>query len=426
MSLVVCIPAGRKKYYIRGTVRVGNKVRDVYETTGVGVQVANGRKLADEIRFQVEERIRQELIYGAQTIVTWQQAVIAYAENREKERREIDASLVDEPDKQMEYVLKWTEWFDKRGKLNLPLRSIDAEDLAEYFRIHHEKKKNKLSTQKREAAAYLAVMNFAREKWKLGDFEKPDLGKKVSRPKPVNKWLYVEEVSLFIRLAPTHLTEYVAGIFATGCRGGSILYIPRHRPISGRYRGQGLIMDRGKELFCLGQSKSGTEDVRILPDWYADRLRIYLNHRTDSHDALFLTDAGEPYLRPKRQAGFQTKTAWRTLRQKVAAIIRRLARLKAYQASSLNGDEWEDMMSKSRELRERAEVVETVTPHWGRHNLASHAFIKGMDTEKVKRLGNWQSNEMVARYQHLRPGYGKELANLVQFPKAQKVARKPK
>ena len=53
----------------------------------------------------------------------------------------------------------------------------------------------------------------------------------------------------------------------------------------------------------------------------------------------------------------------------------------------------------------------------GRHNLASHAFIKGLDTEKVRRLGNWQTNAMVWRYQHLKPEFGKELANVMEFPR---------
>ncbi|WP_374650076.1 tyrosine-type recombinase/integrase [Dongia sp.] len=423
MSLTVCVPPKRKKFYIRGTVRIGTQSRYIYETTGIGVQDPNGRQLAEELRFQTEARIRNELTYGSKTVVTWRQAVELYAEKRTTERRDRDASLVDEPDKQIEYVLKWTQWFDKRGKLDMPLHSIDKEDLKQYFRELHEIKRNKLSTQRREANVYLAIMNFAHNEWNIGNFPKPDLPKGNTYPKPVNKWLYVEEVSLFIRLAPARLTEYVAGIFATGCRGGSILHLPRHRPVEGKYRGQGLIMDRGKEQFYLGETKGGSDDIRILPDWYADRLRVYLNLRTDDHDALFLTDRGVPYVRPKRQEGFQTKTAWNNLCTKVAKVIDRLARLTEHQASGLQGQAWYDKTAKARELRDRAEVARSVTPHWARHNMTSHAFIKGLDTEKVKRLGNWRTNEMVSRYHHLAPGYGKELANAIEFSKARTKAR---
>jgi hypothetical protein len=73
----------------------------------------------------------------------------------------------------------------------------------------------------------------------------------------------------------------------------------------------------------------------------------------------------------------------------------------------LHGSQREEMISKAQELEGRAEVVRSVTPHWGRHNLASHAFVKGMDTEKVRRLGNWQTDAMVRRYQHLKPDFGK-------------------
>jgi site-specific recombinase XerD len=101
----------------------------------------------------------------------------------------------------------------------------------------------------------------------------------------------------------------------------------------------------------------------------------------------------------------------------VAQVILRLARRKLHQAKMLHGGQREEMISKAQELEGRAEVVRSVTPHWGRHNLASHAFIKGMDTEKVRRLGNWQTDAMVRRYQHLKPDFGKELANVVEFPK---------
>jgi site-specific recombinase XerD len=132
---------------------------------------------------------------------------------------------------------------------------------------------------------------------------------------------------------------------------------------------------------------------------------------------LFLTDEGIPYAKLKRQSGFQTKTAWRNLRERVAKVVLRLARLKRHQAKLLDGTEREEMISKAQELEGRGEVLRSVTPHWGRHNLASHAFIKGLDTEKVRRLGNWQTDAMVRRYQHLKPEFGKELANVVEFPK---------
>ena len=253
MPLVICVPPKRKKFYIRGTVRVGKQCRDVFETTGIGIHTPQGRRLAEQIQFQVEARVRTELIEGAGAVVTWKQAVTEYAKNRASERLSIDPSLGDEPDKQIEYVLKWTEWFDSLGKLEQPLRQIKQADLDRYFEVHHDSKRNKLSTRKREANVYLAVMNFAQKKWKkIGAFPTPDIAKDKSQSKSVNKWLYVEEVSLFIRLAPLHLKEYVAGVFATGCRGGPILHLPKHRPVPGKSRGAGLIMDRGKEQFYFG------------------------------------------------------------------------------------------------------------------------------------------------------------------------------
>ena len=42
---------------------------------------------------------------------------------------------------------------------------------------------------------------------------------------------------------------------------------------------------------------------------------------------------------------------------------------------------------------------------------------KGLDTEKVRRLGNWQTDAMVRRYQHLKPISARSWLTWREFPK---------
>jgi len=56
-----------------------------------------------------------------------------------------------------------------------------------------------------------------------------------------------------------------------------------------------------------------------------------------------------------------------------------------------------------------------VTPHWGRHNAASHLTMKGLADSAVQRGGGWQTPAMLRRYQHLAPEASKDLANALDF-----------
>ena len=129
--------------------------------------------------------------------------------------------------------------------------------------------------------------------------------------------------------------------------------------------------------------------VAAIEDW--------LETRSDDYDELFLTNRSVPYARPKKNSGGQLKTGFNAARRRAAEIM----------AKDPKDGGWDD--------RERAAVMQAVTPHWGRHNLTSPLLAEGQSKESIKNDLGWSSIEMVERHGHDLPGLGKARANLVQF-----------
>jgi site-specific recombinase XerD len=69
-------------------------------------------------------------------------------------------------------------------------------------------------------------------------------------------------------------------------------------------------------------------------------------------------------------------------------------------------------------LRERAAICREVTPHWGRHNAASHLLKAGRSKQDAKRAGGWSTDIMLKRYEHLAPEANKDITNLLDFGRA--------
>lgn len=411
MSLRVEVPKGRAFWYIRGTVKAGRKSRSIYETTLVGAGEPNARAKAERYRKQREPELVAELLaeQDPNPTVTWAEAAADYGESRKRARVARNPALADLPDKELEYVDKWLTFFEAKGVAHIPLDKACTEIaqkglLGKYFDEMHIAKGNKLSTMWRDADCYHTVMNYAADrerKWAPDDYPRCKLPDYDIADKPVNKWLHPEEIDLFISCAPAHLQPFVAGVFATGLRGGELIFCSRRAPDYDDSNSTGLSMEPGQEHVFLGCTKSGKPVIRYLPDWYVEMLHAYLDGRKDDHDALFLTELKEPYLRPRKQHGFIVKTAWKAMRHRVAAIIGRLARLKEHQGDA----------KAAQRLRARAAVCAAVTPHWGRHNSASYVLRHGGSNKAAQRAGGWSSPAMLRRYEHLAPEAGKDLAN---------------
>jgi hypothetical protein len=441
MPLTAKVPPGREHFYLRGTVRAGQKSRSVYESTGVGARQPGGAAKAEEIRLRRESEIYQELLYGPKTVVTFTQAASGYCEHRARQRLIENPALAGWPDPEALYVAKWIKFLRGRSVADIPLidfiederrRRQAAKDgrnsshLKAYFDELHIAKGNKLSTMSRERDTYCTVMNFAADPqraWAPADYPTPELPDYDPFSVPVNKWLYDEEVRLFIKRAPKHLKIMVAGVFATGIRGGEFLFISRRAPNYADRNATGLNLDSGTEHFYLGWSKSKRPIFRTIPDWYVEMLHVHLAGRRDRHDALVLNDEGRPYKRPRRQKGFLVRTAWKSMRERVAAVIERLARRKARQAARLNGESRAIAMRDVQRLRTRANVCRQVTPHWGRHNAASQQIMKGASETAVDKSAGWQSPKMKKRYTHLSPEFAKDVANALDFGFTRRAGR---
>jgi integrase len=413
MPLRVEVPKGRASWYIRGTVKAGRRSRSVYESTGIGAGDPNARREAEKAKKRREPELVAELLAESDPTptVTFTEAAADYGSARERARLARNPALAGVPDKEMEYVAKWITFLRSRGVADIPLFDACAKpDLEEaigaYFDELHIAKGNKRATMQREADVFHTIMNHAESKgWAPEDYPRcPIQGQSVFE-QPVNKWLYEAEVNLFIKCAPNHLLHFVAGVFATGIRGGELIFCSRRRPDYNDPNSTGVSLEPGHEHIFLGYTKGGKPFLRPLPDWYAQMLRDYLETRDDDYDALFLTELGEPYLRPKKQRGFIVKTAWKGMRKRVVRVIERLARMKATQ-----GDD-----KAASYLRGRAEVCAAVTPHWGRHNVASHILRKGRSEKEAQRAGGWASAAMLKRYAHLSSEAEKELANEMTF-----------
>jgi site-specific recombinase XerD len=93
------------------------------------------------------------------------------------------------------------------------------------------------------------------------------------------------------------------------------------------------------------------------------------------------------------------------MRERAAKVVERLARRKLRSG----------LTREAARLMNRAAILRTVTPHWGRHNAASHIVRKGLGKHAAQKAADWRSERMVERYLHLAPEYAKDLANTLDF-----------
>jgi hypothetical protein len=100
---------------------------------------------------------------------------------------------------------------------------------------------------------------------------------------------------------------FVAGVFATGIRGGELLYASRRQPNYSDPSSTGISLEPGREHIYLGWTKSRKPVIRTLPDWWVAVVATESIRREDPHHALFLTEDGTPYKRPRKQHGFAVK-----------------------------------------------------------------------------------------------------------------------
>jgi integrase len=385
--------------------RSGTSADPYNKTTKVRVGDLDETEKLEAVRHKEYSRIKNEILYG-ESAVTWTEAAAHYCERRRERLEHAGRLNPDDADPEAHRVLDLTDFFVGRGLADRPLRDIAQADIDAYFRHRHFDRGNKLVTAERDASTYCAVMNLAaRAGWVRANYPRPNLPTRDVLKQPVNKWLYPEEIRLFIELAAPHFRPIVAVIFGTGRRSGPLPFVKRTPPDYQDPNTAAVMLDGPNPHIYFGRTKNGDPEIADLPDWVVAELKGWLATRKDNHDALFLTDKGRPYKKPRRQQGGLTKNAWRGLRARVAREIRSRAE-KLERAG--HSDE-------ARFLRERAKVVEQATPHWGRHNAASHLFMQGRNAAQVAERVGWRDSRMARRYTHLSTEMRREMANWLDF-----------
>jgi len=231
-----------------------------------------------------------------------------------------------------------------------------------------------VSTRERYLNILMALLNYARGNgWLRGlpEFTRISAARKPkSRMRRRVRELTHELVAMMIEASPPHLKALLAFMWSTGARVSSILYGCRFCDIDLR---------EAEEQAVLHKTKTGEDVGPALHPWAAKILREYVAYRgipEDPESPFFLTHRGIPYRDNGRAWGGQTKTAFNTMKRRVAARLR---------AAGRNGE---------------ADLILKVTPHWFRHYLATHLLAKGFDLVTVMRQGGWLTMESVQTYAH--------------------------
>ena len=210
------------------------------------------------------------------------------------------------------------------------------------------------------------------------------------KTKIVNKWLYPEEIALFLECLPEHIRLPVKIMFMQGRRPSEILY----RDWSD------LKLRAGAETLYLGVTKTGVEQSIPLDREIVEDLKALASARLAAGMALeggiFLTSYGKPWQRPEGCFENPIGKPVRIAREKAA---KRLEAMALEAGVDREHRDW---------LRERAAVMRTVTAYWGRHNFVSHHVINETPPLAIARLVGWSSLAMLPRYGHLADGHLRE------------------
>lgn len=410
--------------YLRGTVSLGEQSRSVYESTRIRAGDRNANARFESYRIQREKAIFDELLLGPRAVITWTEAAARRLQLRHERRVTERPDLADQPDPEARHVLRITDFFRDRGVADKPISKILQGDIEAYFHEIHAG--HALSTKMRALAAYKGVMNLARREGWTDKVPLPATlpTKWDNLAQPVEKMLHAEEVMLFVTLAPPHFRPFIATLFGSGRRGGELLFLSRTK---------NLRWERDNERLFFGMTKNGKPIFARLPPFAVDAMNDWLTSRKDesdkwkdSHDALFLTDKGKPYSRPKQQRGGIFKRAMHGLRRRVAEALalwyrhRRdgqtqhnlssdvIALIDQLVANHAEGD-------VMRFVRERIKLVKRVTGHWGRHNAASHLYEKGADEHEVMDHIGWRDARSARRYRHRSRKHQKRMAAMLDF-----------
>lgn len=305
-------------WIMRGTVRG----QSVEETTGT-----SNKEAADAIRIKRENEILTESIYGKALTVTFKHGTLDYLEHGNAAKRFL-GRLVDHFGATL-------------------LRSIDqhAIDLAA------AKLYPKAGPATRNRQVYTPVSAILQHAARKGWCPVPV----IARPKqPACKirWITPDEADRLLDACAPHLRPLVVFLLYTGARAGEAVWLD--------WRNVNL----EKRQATFQKTKNGSARSVPLHARVIEEL-TKLQHRKD---AVFLTDKGFPYKRPR-----------------------------AEDRSDVSGG---TRISTSFQGACRRAGIADFTPHGCRHTWATWHYQANRDFTALQKLGGWETASMVFRYAH--------------------------
>jgi integrase len=303
-------------WHIHGTVR------------GVPVREATGtadRKAAEEIRIKRENDILQRSIHGAHATATFEEAALSYLELGGSEA----------------FLLPIIDRIAK-----IPLAKIDQDFIDKLALAMFPN--NKPSSRTRSVYTPISAVLHHAAKRKL--CPSPSISRPAPSPGRV-RWLQPAEAERLIDACSPHLRPLVVFLFATGARLSEALYLD--------WRDVDLV--RGHAQFI--ETKNG--EARGVP-LHARVIAELRKLDPQESGAVFLTNEGKPYAKPREWngggGGGQIKTAF-------DGACRRAG-------------------------------IEDFTPHCCRHTWATWHYQANHDLQLLMRVGGWKTLAMVLRYAH--------------------------
>lgn len=360
-------------WHIHGTLRIAGQSKRVRKSTELPSTEAN-REAAQAARHLIEAEFRNEVLHGIKPTVTIDVAAEDYlALSRVRPLNEIDLQRVEE------IVAAF------RGR---KINSIALDQWDEF--VNKRMQGNQPSTRERYLNLLFALLNHALGKKWIDELPQIKRNAQARKPKSRERRRVVELTSelvgLMIEAAAPHLRPQLAVMWCAGSRVSSILYGARFCD---------LVLTPGKEQLTFHKTKTGRDVTSHLHPWAADVLRAYIEHRgipRDREAPLFLTDEGLPYADNERAYGGQTKTAFNGMKRRLVARLRAEGR------------------------HAEADLVAQVTPHWFRHNLATHLLASGVDLRSIMSQGGWETMESVQTYTHQVPETQRAAVNALEAP----------
>ena len=269
------------KWYIRGTVAVGDRSESVYQSTGVSDEAQ-----AEIIRARTEARLIEELLHGKKHMATFEEAMNSYGDSGGSNR----------------FMKPLYARFGKRKLKTITQADLDAAARELYPTSNHETRNRQCYTP------FIAVWNHA----VLNDWAEP---RKWQRPR---KTKGTNVVSIRAQRAGTHpvayerAAQFVAAMSPAPAMLMTALFYGGFRPIETFSLDARMVNVPGRWITLLN-SKTGEPRGVPMHEFVVPLYEALVKRG----GILFRTHKGEPY-EDKEDGGGQMKSAIRGARRRLS------------------------------------------------------------------------------------------------------------